>query len=489
MGIQKKGKGKEREEVSAPANSDKKKKSRSWCGFTKQERDVLIMVLLGLVLSVGMTLYGTHYYDDLYDGEQGLSVTERVKLMMDRAKWERQQEANKAAGMPSSWQMPQQHDQNSAPTEVNNPEQVQVMERERNINSYTSQFWELYEPHRAEVTDLILRVGAKDENPDGSRTLLLVGGGNLNDVNLVRLLQRGGYDQIFAADFDLEALQNGVDRQANLHFSSDPDARARFVSKISLHQVDFAGIHQLLDIWLEEGLTETGRSSSFDITASDVDTLLQHIEAWQFSTQLLNHLHRASTVASLCTLRALVDQVAIHWPSHVKGSAQVMAALRHQHLYQLSELTGDGGTAVLISELTSSLSFPALDSTSFTSSLDLDLDLLEHLFKSKQYFPGVHALTVREFFSFDPRITELTHAFRLGNMWKWAPSPDVTYLVFSAVWKRTRTDSDSQIASGTSAGAAPGRTAYSSQGLSHNNKAGKAGRDARSSEGAFSNAM
>ncbi len=103
-------------------------------------------------------------------------------------------------------------------------------------NLRTSDFWELYAPHRERLSEIIAEYGS------GSR-LCILGAGNANDLDLERFVAT--FAEVHLTDLDASALTRAFERQS-------PEAQRRLV----LHpERDVGGFLEHLPAWRKTGPT------------------------------------------------------------------------------------------------------------------------------------------------------------------------------------------------------------------------------------------
>jgi hypothetical protein len=193
---------------------------------------------------------------------------------------------------------------------------------QRRRNRLARDVWDLYEPHRRRVTQLVTSA-APDRN---DARLCVLGAGNANDLDLAGLA--GAFREIHLVDVDAQALEFAVNR-----LPSDVAALVR------LHgDVDVAGL--------------TRQESNAGDPAAVMEALSD--------PPRLPLPGPFDVVASTGLLTQLIEAATIRWPAGNPRFLEAVAAVRRAHLRLLLDLLSPGGTVVLVVEIVSSDTFPAL---------------------------------------------------------------------------------------------------------------------------------
>lgn len=253
--------------------------------------------------------------------------------------------------------------------------------------------WTRFEPHRARVTGLVTGVVAP-----GGRVCVL-GAGNVNDLDLARLLSRAG--SVDLVDIDTDALVDGVARQ---HLAGDP--------RVRLHGgVDLSGVLHLL-----------GHERDPDRLAAAVDTGGLPLPEGTFDVAV-----SAGVLTQL--LQPVVD--ARLGP---EVNVDLTLRLRDRHLLDLTALTRAGGRAVLITDTVPTSSAPHL--------LDLEPGELEPamaaLVADGNFFTGTNPYRVVAVLEEHETLAPLVEEVRLHDPWLWAVTPDRHHLTYAVTWRRQR---------------------------------------------------
>jgi hypothetical protein len=280
----------------------------------------------------------------------------------------------------------------------------------RHNNRTTAANWERYRAHRERVTELVLSRGeaaAEGRAAVGRRggTLALLGAGNCNDVDLARLTQR--YREVHLVDVDRDAVHGAVARQSR-------EVASALVPHAPL---DLSGF-----------LDRLPELRSRRATPGELGALPE-----SGATQVLTSLpFRFDTVASTCLLSQLMHGCfsglgPAHPQLHMLGSAAAVV-----HVRSLLRLLKPGGTAILVSDLCSSETYP-LDEESTAQD---GLVLLEYLDETGNVFSGTSISMIRNILAEDPYVAPLVESSRLVRPWLWPVSEKLTLLVYGLVITR-----------------------------------------------------
>lgn len=269
-------------------------------------------------------------------------------------------------------------------------------------NADTRPNWDLFEPHRRRVTEILLTLAAGE----GQR-LCVLGAGNSNDLDLARLAQR--YAAVHLVDLDAVALSAGLASQA---------LEPRLAERVHLHGgIDVTGVGHELSAW------------SPQLPPSDAELTACVERAIKAAAPDLSAPFDA--VASVCLLTQLADGVVLSLGQEHARFAELMLAIRTRHVRLLAELLSPGGTGALITDVVSSAS-----SAELTSVPDVQLGaLLQRLVAERNFFHGANPFALVRLFQVDPMLLRLLHRVRLLAPWRWNLGPRV-YAVCGLVFER-----------------------------------------------------
>ena len=261
---------------------------------------------------------------------------------------------------------------------------MDLIQEQARRNTEADATWSLYAPHRERVTRLLLDARA----PTGER-LCLLGAGNLNDLDLAALST--AFHEIVLVDVDVEALRRGLSRQG---FAED--ARFRVVTPTDVSGV-FAKLAQM----------ENDQQVSDEAIDSCLRTLAQ-------PHGLSEHVCY-DVVASVGLLTQLIDGVIRSVGESHPRSWELVSAIRTQHLRLMLELTIPGGAAVLVTEIVSSDSCPAL--------LSVDEGGLPELVRrevaARNFFTGTNPAALLQLLRTEISLAEQLASTRFAEPWLW----------------------------------------------------------------------
>lgn len=251
-------------------------------------------------------------------------------------------------------------------------------------NTEADAAWVLYAPHRQRVTQLLV-----DARTSTGERLCLLGAGNLNDLDLAALST--AFREIVLVDVDAAALQRGLSRQG---FAED--ARFRVVAP-----TDVCGV------FAEFAEMANGQQVRDDA----INKCLQKL------TQLpdFGEPVRFNVVASVGLLTQLIEGVVRSVGESHPRFWEIVSAIRTQHLRLMLDLTVPGGAAVLVTEVVSSDSCPALLSV---DKGDL-LGLLKREIAARNFFTGTNPAALQELLRTESSLAEQLASTRFAETWLW----------------------------------------------------------------------
>ncbi|AGA28772.1 hypothetical protein [Singulisphaera acidiphila] len=257
-------------------------------------------------------------------------------------------------------------------------------ERHLEFNAGSRGQWDGFAGHRERVTQLLAAGG----RPGESR-LCVLGAGNCNDLDLPTLLKAHG--NVYLVDLDHDALAQGAERQG-----------------VAVHPA----LHRLGGIDLTGMIDDLANWSA--TTSIGLRELVSLVEE---PTRLVvpNLPGPFDLVASTCLLSPLVGN-AFHsvGESHPQFMA-IVQSIRAGHLRLLSRLTAPGGTALLITDIVSSETLPALPTVA-DSALP---DLMNAIVRERNYFHGVNPDVLWAAFEEDPVLRALVTERESLAPWRW----------------------------------------------------------------------
>lgn len=269
-------------------------------------------------------------------------------------------------------------------------------------NTESDAAWELYAPHRARVTRLLL-----DARPVTGERLCVLGAGNLNDLEVAPLLS--AFREIVLVDVDDAAIRRGLSRQGFFE-----DARVRIVAP-----VDVSGAFA--------DLAALPKDASNDEVSRCLRAIAQHPD--------LGEQARCDVVASIGLLTQLIDGVLRSIGESHPRSWELVSAMRSQHLRLMLSQLKAGGSAVLVTEVVSSDSCPELLSVS-----EDDLpSVLRRAIDARNFFTGTNPAALHQLLRSEAGIADRLANLRFTEPWRW-PFLARTYAVYG-VTLRTHSES------------------------------------------------
>ncbi len=259
--------------------------------------------------------------------------------------------------------------------------------------------WTLYSAHRERVTRTLL-----DSRTMSAERLCLLGAGNLNDFDLPALLS--AFREIVLVDLDADALQRGLARQG---FALD--GRIRIVAPVDVSGV-FVELTAMENPLAREAAIERCLRS-----------LVQTPDfGWKGSCDV---------VASVGLLTQLIDGVTRTISESHPRCWEIVSALRTQHLRLMLELAAPGGAEVLVTEVVSSDSCPALLSVS-----EVELpDLLRREIAARNFFTGTNPAALQQLLRTEISLAGQLASVRFSEPWLWTFLAR-TYAVFAVAMRK-----------------------------------------------------
>jgi hypothetical protein len=259
-----------------------------------------------------------------------------------------------------------------------------LTQRQIRFNNNSRDCWESFTQHRRNVTELLRGATAA-----GTSRLCVLGAGNCNDLDLKLLL--GCHREVHLVDLDGEALAQGVARQG---LATHP----------ALHRhgnIDLSGMLGTLAGW-----SPTAAPGPADLATCMEEPL------WRLRSTLPGPF---DVVASTCLLTQLLGVLTVTVGEGHPRFLELLQAIRAGHLRLLTGLIGPGGSGVLITDIVSADSFPAL-----TSVTEAALPgILPRLIQQRNFFHGVNPAILTALFRTDPVLASQVAELQPLPPWRW----------------------------------------------------------------------
>lgn len=256
--------------------------------------------------------------------------------------------------------------------------------RQTAFNASSRDQWDRFAAHRQKVSALL---GAG--SPSASTRLCVLGAGNGNDLDLPALLN--AHREVSLVDLDAEALASGASRQG---VADHPRLRL-------FGGVDVTGMLDALATWTP--LTP--------LTPADLSALA----GWPAGRVAPVLPGPFDVVASTCLLSQLIGNAVESVGEAHPQFLPAVQAIRAGHLRLLTALTAPGGTAILVTDLVSSDTFPTLASFP-DSSLPA---LLPRLAREQNFFHGLNPAVIPTLFRQDPELADRVRELVFIPPWRW----------------------------------------------------------------------
>jgi hypothetical protein len=261
--------------------------------------------------------------------------------------------------------------------------------------------WALYVKHRARMTAALLDPGGERD-----RRLCLLGAGRCNDVDLNALLAT--FAEIHLVDIDAAALNAAV-------------ARVPAPARGRLHRhapVDLSGLSQRLPTWEKKPPT------------------LAEIQAYSTATVVAN-VARLPGPFDVVVSACMLTQMSFHLSDVIDQQHPMLGAIRQAllvaHLGTLLELTGPGGEALLICDLTSSSFYPLDD---LPAGGDLR-QVMDDVLGKNAFYVSANPTLIKRLLRREDGLRGRGGEPTLIEPWLWTGGPERTYLVYGLRIKRT----------------------------------------------------
>lgn len=258
-----------------------------------------------------------------------------------------------------------------------------------------------YRSHQRKTMELIAGA-ARNLRPASQRTISVLGAGNCMDLDLKQLTEM--FDKVALLDLDREAVESGI-RGIDWPLASP----VRIVAPIDLAMP----------------LAETTLSH-----ISDSETVIRLCEELMAPLQSLP-VEPADVVVSTCVLSQILSSL-----NHLVSESHaqflpLLQAVRRGHIVRMLQLLKPGGRGVLITDLVSSETTPALLSAKESELPSLLADALTR----GNFFSGLHPGVMLQDFGTCAEIALSIANPSLAPPWCWQMGPR-TYAVYAVSFHR-----------------------------------------------------
>jgi hypothetical protein len=270
-----------------------------------------------------------------------------------------------------------------------------LLDRIRESNRQANDAWQRWTIHREHVMDLLARASS-----DERHSLCLLGAGHLNDVRLDALQAR--YGSITLVDIDVETVAAALARRV-----------AANTQQCHVCELDLTGVLDQLAHVHSRGLTTSK-------LVARLDRHHCHVPREPFDVTV-----------SLGVLTQML-QAAVDAKLEGADLARVSIALRDKHLRDLMHLTRAGGSFVLVTDVVSTTTAPAVLAA---PPEELEAEMAR-LVAARNFFTGTNPYRIvallEEHESFRPLIARV----RLTPPWLWSVVKDRQHLTCAIVAER-----------------------------------------------------
>ncbi len=283
--------------------------------------------------------------------------------------------------------------------------------------------WELYRAHRERLTATILAVGERVGAGAGS-TLVLLGAGNCNDVDLPALAGRFG--AIHLVDIDAGAVERARQRQP-----------AALAERIAAHGgVDLTGLLHRLDRWrskapdaaaLEQAVAEGTAAITGALPAGRADVAV--------SCCLMSQLGWSLEAALTDAREGRRERGAAREDDGDPGPAslELRLATMAVHLRTLAGLCRSGGAALLASDIVSSQLYPLDELPPGTDLRALAAELIP---QQQVVYAGANPVLVSRVLRKDAVARGAFGGVEVLEPWLWTGQFERVYLVYPQMLPR-----------------------------------------------------
>lgn len=275
-----------------------------------------------------------------------------------------------------------------------------LSQEQQRRNAESAMAWTLYSPHRERVTQILL-----DARSPSATRLCLLGAGNLNDFYLPLLMSV--FQELVLVDIDADAVQRGLTQQG---FARD-------------ERIQIFAPTDLTGIYAELSSITLGQPASGELIERCLDTLRQPPNLFLETP--------CDVVASVGLLTQLIDAVSKTVGDSHPRFWDVVSAVRLQHLLLMLGLTKTGGAAVLVTEVVSTDSCPALNAVGVAGLESLLLKTIA----DRNFFTGTNPAALHQLLKTEPRLAMQLARIEFSTPWLW-PFIARTYAVYAVILRK-----------------------------------------------------
>ncbi len=235
----------------------------------------------------------------------------------------------------------------------------------------------------------------------------VLGAGNCNDVDLPSLASR--FSEVHLVDLDGEALRGAILRQPE-------EVRAQLVPH---GEADLSGLLERFARWDRRAPSPEEIDEAVTAAASGVALPVGEL----------------GLCLSSCLLTQMILSIVDRLGERHARSVEMVRALRAGHLQALAGSLRPDGVGVLVSDMVSSDTVPALAAVPAGALRGR----MEALVRGRNFFTGANPFLIADALRTDPRIAPLVRDVELASPWLWQIAPRRCYLVFAVLFRRRAT--------------------------------------------------
>ena len=275
-----------------------------------------------------------------------------------------------------------------------------VAKRAATLNAQT-RVLQTYEQHRQKTMELV-SLAAAELSGVVERTVSVLGAGNCMDLDLQQLATL--FHKVTLLDLDREAVESGVNVAESL-----PTSRVQIVAPVDL----------------ASPLATTTAASW-----SGADSIAQLCQRLANPLAILP-VAPADVVVSTCVLSQILSGLTQSVTDKHPQFLALIQAVRRGHLVRMLQLLKPGGRGILISDLVSSETTPALASID-----DASLPkLLAHALATGNFFSGLHPGVMLQDLGTAPGVASSVDSPIMTAPWRWKMGTRV-YAVYAITFRK-----------------------------------------------------